>query len=737
MGELKIYMRQTPQVDFNGNPAYYVGTSPATMTRVVGTLPAGRQWRNYNNFINVSGDVGNLQEIQLTWTNDRDSTGTSTPGAYQPKKGSSGVLTFEGESFFLLKKWLMDDISSALNAVDVKIHDTGCNIWYEDYQIKATDLLYCESNICQFDVILKQRDEQMNCIRTTLIYDNWQGWFPDDGKPTGGKKHPRFAYCNEQRPIGQLVLGWKLASWTFILTNTVVIPLIILLNGVFAVINAIIWVIRRFTKSVDYIDYIDPGDIIDGQERALIDAAGCAREHPAPLIRDYISNVCDKCGVDLDQDSIPIFFNPVLKIETSTGYEEMPNPYIYACYWFNQNQRGIRRVNGATFFDYLRKPDLNDDEYWIKDNAPFLTLDLFLDKIKPVFNAEWRVYQGKLYFDRKDRFVTDEYVFDFSKNSPDRSKIIEGVCFEYDTIKVPASLKGLYEADAADTCGNEARKQYDSSVNFGVASENPIIDGLVDKTTQISAAKFRCDGASTDYIYDACQQNVNSGFFTNMFGVWKNVMEELNKIYQYALLLKDHTATLPKIIIWDAQNYNSAAATRFYHAGVDIFTASGGSAPPTPNPNPPYNNYPTTRTWQQIHEPMTFVEGSNVIPQDYPYGYYTVRSYVGNVISQQPAMLVNYPMYFASEFKGGLWDLFHWIDDPKRNPKSGQKWSVKIEQCCDSLRQLGVGGIGADIKLGGKVKLDRTFLPDGKIKEISLNYAPDNELGAFIEIKGE
>lgn len=723
-------MQQTPQVDYNLNPIYYTGTSPASMTPTIGTLPAGRQWPNFGNFIDVSGDVGNLQSISLTWTEDRDNNGLPTPGAYQSKKSSSGIINIEGDTFFLLKKWLQDDISAPLNSVDVKIHDTGCDVWYEDYQIKNTDVIYCEGQVCQFDLQLRQRDEQLNCIKTTLIDDNWQGWFPPDGIPTGGKKHPRFAYCNEYRPIAQLVIMWKLASWTFILTNTVVIPLIIGLNGIFAVINAIIWVINRFGANIDPIDLIDPADVIDNQERVFVDSAGCSREHPAPLIRDYIWNVCGKCGIQLDQDSIPIFFNPVLKITTSTGYEEMENPYINACYWYNQNQRGIQRVDDSGNFNPFRTPDYNEDEYWIKDNAPFLTLEMFLDKIKPVFNAEWRLYKGKLYFDRKDRFIdSNEYVFDFSQYGSDRSKIVEGICFEYDTVKVPASIKGLYDADAADTCGNEARKQYDSTINIADATQNPLAEGMLDKTVQFGAAKFRCDGASRDYIYDACQQNVNSGFFTNLFGVWKRVMDEFEKTYKYALLLKDHTATLPKIIIWDGKSYNSASALITKSAYDPSFT-------PLPTPNIPYNNYPVTKPWPDIHYPITFVKG-NLLVGAYRLGHYTVRNFSRGVVAEQPAYLVNYPMYFASEFKGGLWDIFHWIDDPKRNPKSGQMWRVKIRLCCEDILKLGVTGIGQDVKLGGKVKLPRQFYPDGRIKEITLSYDPENELGAYIEIKGD
>lgn len=718
MGELKIYMRQTPLVDINNNPVHYAGVNPLSLARTAGLLPVARQWPNYG-YVDITADTGNLQAIQLTWTQDRDNQGQPSAGQFELQKSASGTLYINGNAHILLKQWLINDVSAALNSVDFKIYDSGCNLWIDGYQVKAKDIQWCEDDLCEFTVTLQQRDEAINCIKSTLITDNWQGWFPTDGKPLGGMKHPRFSYCNEIRPNGTLVAMWRLGTWNFLFTNAILITIIPL-------INSIIFIVNIFRSRSNKLKYINLGDINARQEETFVEAAGCGREHPAPLIRDYIRNVCDKCGVKYDADSVPIFFADVLKYESSTGWEEVTNQYKNACYFYAPVQRGIRRTvsGGAPFY----APDWNDTDYWIDDNAPFLTLTDLLDQLKPLFNAEWRVINNKLYFKRKDMFAREGYVYDFA--GADRGKLIEGVCFEYSVVKSPASIKGLYESDAADSCGNESRKNSNSVLSMGDASLNPILDGILDKTTRFGSPKFRFDGASADYIYDAAQQVNNSELFTGaltaLFPIIRNVLE---RIPAYCLLLKDETATLPKILLWDGESYEQA---RCYRDKTAFDDTTGMPLPPV---NLAYND--NGLAWFVNYPVNTFVSGSNFLPYSYPQGYYTVRNLFSTVIGREMALLVNYSMYFAPEYKGSMWDRFHWIDDPMRFPSLKQQWRGKIPLCCEDMKHLGVENNSENIALGGKVKLPVNYYPDGKIKEITLSYDPENELGAYIEIKGE
>jgi hypothetical protein len=719
MANLRLYIQQQPQFNNQFQQVYYAGANPQSLQVVVGLLPTARRWPNYGTFIDVTDSIGNLDDLSLEFTLDTDNEGNFTTTGFNTKKSTSGTVVFEDTSYQLLKKWLVEDVSGSINEVAVKVHDTGCDIWYEGYAIRAQDLQWCESDVCIFNINLKQKDERLNCIQSTLIEDNWNGWFQT--VPANGKKHPRFPYCNEIRPNGLLVAIWLISSFMFLVIDIILIPIILVINAVILIVNAIIAIINAIdailgTGSLTPLGYIDPQDILENQRQAFVEAAGCGREHPAPLVRDYIKNVCDKCGVIVDAQTAPIFFADTLTIDTSTrGLVTVSNPYTKLCYLNIPNQRGIRRFSLPSPF---LAPDYNETDYWIDQNAPLLTLDNFLNYLKGVFNAEWILRNGKLYFNRKDMFKYDTPLYDFSTNGADRFRILQGVCFEYDGTTAPAYTIGIYQQDGADSCGDEARSYMNGTVSHGNTIENPTFKGQNDISQQFGATRFRHDGITPDYVYDAAQATLNGQGIASLLG---QVDDALQRIPDHCLLLRDETATLPKLLIWDGQSYDRAAVVK------DIETWTG------PAINPKYNSLP----WNQKHTVNTFVKGQNVNPFYNPVaGHYKVVNWIGNAIKDTPARLVNYPMYLAPDFEGGLWDLFHWIDDPKYNPRNRTLWKVVIDLCCEDLEKLNVGGEGSGVNLGQPVKLPIPYTPEGIIRKITVNYSPEDDLGSNITIEG-
>jgi hypothetical protein len=743
MANLRIRIKQQQQFNSQQQQVHYAGNNPQDLKAFTSPLPANRQWRGYNGFIDVTPDVGDLQKLSLTWTQDRDVNGATTPGATNMKRSASGTLVFEGEAYELLKQWLIDDVSAPLNAVEVELHDTGCDVYFRNYTIRAKDLRYCEGSYCMFEANLQQKDEVLNCIKSTLITDNHQGWFPLDGKPTTGMQHPRFSYCNEIRPNASLLTTWTLGAMNFGLTNTLLIPISIALNGVFAVINVIIGVISAIINAIaslfggsgvgpvnwQTIPYIDPEDIRATQTESFIESAGCGREHPAPLIRTYIENVCKKCSVQVDAGSAPIFFNPAQAVPfTSSGNMPVGNPHYNACYFYAPVKRGIRRANLRSPF---RVPDFNNDEFWIADNSPLHTLDTFLDELKTIYNAEWRVVNNILYFQRKDYFQNDTPVYNFGKDAPDRDKLLEGICYEWNEQKYPSYTRGLYTTDDSDKCGNEARAFMNDMISHGNVDDNPNYQGKLDKEMQFGATRFRLDGITPDYIVDAAQAaEVAVTFLTTAMNLIKDVMDRISEVADYALLLNEETASLPKILLWDGQSYLNARCMRQY-------SASGLTPPyaaPPINHGGKYNS-PAIPWWGR-NAFNTYTRGSGGVLGSFPVGYYTVRNIFSGLLYQKPALLVNYHMYFKAGYEGTMWDLFHFIDDPEANPTMNQNWSLKMPLCCEDIEKLGVKNDAANIVLGQKLQLPAQYYDIGKIKEITLSYDPTHELGAYIELKG-
>ena len=184
-----------------------------------------------------------------------------------------------------------------LNSVDVKIEHPGCGDYF-DYTIKSSDLRWCENSICTFDVTIKQQDEVLNCIKSTLVADNWQGWFNAsiDANDPNAKRHPRFSYCNEQRPNGIMVMLWYFAVILMTISLFVIVPLVVVINSVLAILHFIKKILSKLgfnTSRWNIPDIINGSDLKDTYAQFFVESAGCGREHPAPLIRDYIKNVCD------------------------------------------------------------------------------------------------------------------------------------------------------------------------------------------------------------------------------------------------------------------------------------------------------------------------------------------------------------------------------------------------------------------------------------------------------------
>lgn len=747
-------MRQSSQLNRSGQQIYYEGPNPASLNTIIGALPANstRRWRNYLQFIDVTNDCSNLFKLKLTWTKERDDTGQTTPGQPNQKKSASGTIIFEGEAFRLIKAWLLDDVSAPLNTIDVQIEDVGCGT-YDNYQIKSTDITWCATSVCQFDVVIKQKDIPLSCIKRTLITNNWQGWFPTDSEtPANGKKHPRLAYCNEERPNGKLVAQWYIMITMFSTMSMAILGLALAINPILWLLNQIQNILNSIPGvNVDWNipDPIESSDIYEGFSSFFVENAGCGRLHPAPLIRDYITNVCDYCGVKVDAETAPIFFAPVITVQTSNpqrgtqGVVTELNPHVNALYAYAPVKRGIRRFKNLGIKALAGFIDLNTTSYWIPENAPLKTLDIFLDELKPLYNMDWEVRseiingqaQSKLYIQRKDFFkdAPGEYVFDFT--GPDNHKILEGVCLEWTGKKSPALISGLYKTDAVDSCGNEAVSRMGDMMSIGNVDDNPTLEGTLKKEADFGATRFRHDGITGDYIYDALQVVSNGGIVTMLsvgafmpwilklwFDTINSVVDTIDGWARYALLLSDETFEKPKVIIWDGNDTDNAKAYRLY--GVYTFT------PPV---NPAYN---TTR-WDLANPYDTDVIGQKLTVGKQTNGTYTVKRYDGHVMAVTQGALINYPMYFKSGYYNTLWDWFHWIDDPKRNPVLNQNWRVKIALCCEDLKKLKVFGDASKIKLAEKIKLPTGYYQDGKISEITVSYDTNDDLGQYIEIKGD
>lgn len=727
--ELKIYIRHTQYQAIETSPTQglvqgqniiYAGLNPSQLSPVSGDVPVP-------NYFEITDDVSNLDSLQLTWTKERDNQGTVSAGAMFSKKTASNSILIEGEAYQFIKEWLIDHVAAPLNAIDVKIEDTSCGK-YEDWIIKAKQVTWCADEVCEFSVTIQQKDPALQCMQTTIISDNWQDWF----SAQGAKKHPRFVYCNEVKPNGMMIVLWWLMSLVFtilILLTPIINTIIAIINVIIAIINAIAWLTGQ--DPVDYLAFFNP---LNMAESFYMESSGCGRMHPAPLIRDYIDNVCKKCGIYVDGITSPLTHSTTLNVDLSSDRQvrQRANPYYNATYLNAPIKRGIRIFRG------LFNNDANMVDYYIPDNRPILSLDMFLDELKGVFNHEWRLTNVNgttptLFFYRKDQYTTGAALYNFQDNSEDRNKIIQGICFSWLDKRQFAYMRGLYADDASDTCGNEALGYMNDLVSMGDKTNNPNYDGELDKTVQFGGTRFRLDGASDDYLSNAMQTLLGGAALNPTIPAIVNngIVPALSKYADYALLMSDESASLPKIIIWDTDTGLDFAKAIRNKSTYD--QSINGSNHPMPTINPVYND--TNENWSTLHFPITFVAGSGLSFGSTPFGRYTVQEYFGIDLYARAAELCNYPMFFSPKFTENIFDFFHWIDDTRVNPSSSREWSLKMELCCEDLERLGVLNDASDVKLGAKVLLPTSYYNEGRITEIEVNYE-DDEYGKHINLKG-
>jgi hypothetical protein len=465
--------------------------------------------------------------------------------------------------------------------------------------------------------------------------------------------------------------------------------------------------------------------------------------------------------VYVDAITAPIFFAPKLTLTVSnpTGtYTQVDNPHYNACYLSPTVKRGIRRIRNLDIFN---GPIYDTTTFYIPDNAPVKTLDLFLNDLKGVYNAEWRIKTidvggvptPALYFWRKDWYLNPTPLYDFSATGADRIKLLTGLCYSWNELQLPASDYLLYQREAIDTCGNEAVDWMNGYANYALTDQNPNYYGLRDKTVSFGATKFRLDGTGDgDALVDAMSFIAGSEFITAFVTLGSvpillnQVVAYLNKYGDYALLMTDEITQLPKILIWEStpdENgvipYLNAKAIRTKVPANNPI--NNGQLPvPTPNPNylaiTPGSNNPVTYyspAWAQQHMMGVINLFTGVV---YVNGVYQVIDFFSNTIYAKSACLVNWPMFADPHFEDNMWDWFHWIDDPKRNPTMRLRWVAQIELCCPDLKLLGVIGDGTGVQLNEPIKLPLPYYQIGILKQIKVTYDSTSEYGMMIELEG-
>lgn len=476
------------------------------------------------NGVLITGRIDGTETFEVT-IRENDQDGTIA-------KSFSSELTFYDDGYNILKTFFIDDPNGFSNSVNVKVFDDCCLKEVFSGVIKGDSIDWCEPD-CYISANIVEEKPEINCIRSTIIWDNYNNFLD--------VPRPAVRYCIENRPgFIQLVLIWL----TFVLNYLLIMILIPLLAIVFTLstilffICSVVCAIPGTTCTQSDCSgsvYSNPiqavQQILDIFEEIRDLAIPCGRFHPSPLVRDYIKNVCDKCGLT--------FQSSILNDPSSPYYDTL----LFAA----QVKKGSNR-NSTSYLP-------------ITENLPVETLETLMNNVlKPTFNANFWVIGNNLIFERKDYFQGVSTWIDAEQLYNEGRIIDNKICFSWQDRERWAFGRYEYQPDAQDYIGNEAKPRFDEIVDFN-NPYSPSQSGQLEVQIPFSPARFRDDQIDVDiYSYFA---NVFGGIVDFFFGgVFSSTQDYL--------LLSQDTAFNYKLLIWDrTSGIAFAKIKRFY---PDLFT---------------------------------------------------------------------------------------------------------------------------------------------------------------------
>jgi hypothetical protein len=468
----------------------------------------------------------------------------------QTAKSFSSELTFYDDGYQILKTALIDDPNGFANEVPIEVWDDCCGTAQFVGVIKGDAIDWCEPD-CSISANAIETTPELNCVQSTILWDNWNGFLYQN--------RPAMRYCIDHRPAFiQLIILW-VAFLLVYLVDIILIPLFIVLLPLFVIFFIVCSIVCALPGTDCTQDDCNESDLSPWGAFQLIGDINaeiaewvipCGFYHPSALVRDYILNVCGKCGLTF-QSSI---------------LNDPASPYWNTVLWAAQVRKGFKKDETNFML--------------ISENLPVETLGSFLDNVlKPTFNADWRLYGNTLVFERKDFFQGTTTWIDaeqlLNNNMIEENKI----CFSWIDRERWAFARLEYQPDAQEYLGNEAAPRFNDIVDWNVPF-NPAQSGQYTVSLPLSPVRTREDKIRQNF-YEYFE-NAAGGIVNWFFG---GTLSD----YSDAMLLNDDTGFNYKLLIWDGQSMTNGSIRGDYS---DSFT--GGSVVVNGNtiPTNARHNYP-------------------------------------------------------------------------------------------------------------------------------------------------
>jgi hypothetical protein len=479
----------------------------------------------------INGRIDGVESFEITQRENDDDGGLV--------KSYSSELKFYDDGYLLIRPILVDNPNGFSNSIDVQIFDECCGRLVFDGLITGDKIDWCEPE-CWISVNVVAKNPELNCVKSKLIYDNEQGFL--------GRPQKKLRYCVDLRPDWILGILFTIYALFNVIAFTVLLPLLIVPN------------VREWLS--------------DMNDRMI----QCQWYHPTALVRDYIKNVCDVCGLEF-QSSI---------------LNDPSSPYFNLLLFSAPIRKGYKPSQSQNLL--------------ISENLPIETLDTLMNNhLKPMFNAKYWIVGNKLIFERKDYFVGSSTWIDAEQMLNDGRIIENQICFSWIDRERPAFAEYEYTPDGADLLGNEAGLRYEEIVEWN-SPPSDSQSGSLNLLLFSSMGRFRNDFAGPDSL-----ASYDNGFWNVLFG---------NRIANSdgLLLMNQHVAFNYKFVIWDGLSEGNSKVQSNWSA-FGVFGISLGSLF-----SPPLDNYSSTSPVpidKMYNYPMWFKE-------QLPFNLYRSFHYIDN-----------------------------------------------------------------------------------------------------------
>jgi len=404
----------------------------------------------------------------------------------------SGTLEFAGKAQTYLQTLFFDDPKNSIgNRVEVNLYMECCDFadpiaFYMDH----SSVELCDCSISG-NLIKAEDDSQCRAILRDKIFWKDNGFL--DAVPFYD-----VPYCEE---------GSALTSIQIIL-YCIISPILLILEAIETIINIQL-------KAIDFLVFwkdLDWEIDIPSMDNYVDMVQGCGRKHPSPLVADVLTYNVERCGLEFDSNLLQTgFYKNVLLVQA-------------------QNEEGCESCK------------------YIENNLLNKTTIQLMNDLRPVWNADYRIIDGVLYFDWKKRIkeilkrnilcdVESEYLKGNSDDPP---------CYDFDP-NLPAYMGLSYTTDPIDMAGNKRIDTYrldgEEPGNYSEIVEWNDPPNEYQKGEQTVIIPF-----SPPAFTDDGQENCRDNLFRkeNTFGM---------AVDAHQLVLTNGMSGYPKLImLWQANN---------------------------------------------------------------------------------------------------------------------------------------------------------------------------------------